>query len=84
MSETAARTDVGSGALFKNLKKEKETWPDYVGDITIKGVKYRLVGWKKEGQKGPYLSLSARPVEDAPPPAKAKSAAKPAMADEDF
>jgi hypothetical protein len=53
------------GALFKNNKKEKESHPDYVGDLELNGElladinaqltsgierpKIRLSGWKKEG-----------------------------------
>jgi hypothetical protein len=54
-----------SGALFRNDKAGVETRPDYRGDLTIGGIKYRLSGWVKEGQRGKYLSLSAT-AEDAP------------------
>jgi hypothetical protein len=71
---------VGNGALFKNLKKAtdegKPSWPDYVGDITINGTKYRLASWLKDGAKGKYLSLSARPFEDAEAKPKAAAPAK--------
>lgn len=48
----------GSGALFKNAKKEKENQPDYQGDCKVGGVKYRLSAWIKEGAKGKWMSLS--------------------------
>jgi uncharacterized protein (DUF736 family) len=47
-----------SGALFRNDKGDNERRPDYRGDVTVNGVKFSLAGWKKEGAKGPYLSLS--------------------------
>jgi hypothetical protein len=58
-----------SGALFKNDKDGVEKRPDYRGDIKIKGVVYRLSAWIKQGNKGPYLSISANPPltdEDVP------------------
>ena len=53
-----------TGALFKNDRKEKPSHADYRGDVTIDGRKYWLSGWIKEGKKGKYLSLSAKPVEE--------------------
>ena len=52
------------GALFKNDRKERDTHPDYRGDVTIDGRKYWLNGWVKETKDGKkYLSLSAKPAE---------------------
>ena len=53
-----------SGALFKNLQREKDTHPDYRGDITINGQKYWLSAWIKEGRKCKYMSLAAKPAEE--------------------
>lgn len=53
-----------SGALFKNLQREKDTHPHYRGDITINGQKYWLSAWIKEGRKGKYMSLAAKPAEE--------------------
>lgn len=52
-----------SGSLFKNDRKEKESHPDYQGDIIIDGKHYWLSGWIKEGQKGKFFSLAAKPKE---------------------
>jgi len=56
----------GQGALFKN-EKEKDTHPDYRGDITIGGAKYWLSAWIKTGKNGKYMSLSAKPKEEKTP-----------------
>ena len=47
----------GSGALFKNGYKQKESHPDYKGSITINGVELDLAGWIKEGKNGKFFSL---------------------------
>jgi hypothetical protein len=52
------------GALFRNDRKESEKHPDYKGDITIDGRKFWLSGWIKEGKRGKFLSLAAKPAEE--------------------
>lgn len=54
------------GALFKNTKKEKDSHPDYNGNINVDGVEYWLNAWVKEGKNGKYFSVSVKPKEDAP------------------
>jgi len=58
-------------AIFPNGKKEKDTQPDYTGEITIDGKKYRLSAWKKTKQYATssmvYLSGTATEAEDTPP-----------------
>jgi len=52
---------LGSGAMFTNIKKENDTQPDLTGVIlTPDGKEYKIAGWKKEGKKGKYLSLSIK------------------------
>jgi hypothetical protein len=81
MTETPE--DAGHGALFKNDKKEKPSHPDYRGDCTIKGRKFWMSAWIKEGAKGKYMSVAFRQVEEKPAEAKPKVKA-PATADDDI
>ena len=39
-------------ALFRNKNKEKESQPDYQGDIMVEGKKLRLSAWLQESKAG--------------------------------
>lgn len=55
----------GSGALFKNNKKEEGSkQPDYRGDVLLGGVMYEIAGWIKNSGKGPFLSLNVKPKDE--------------------
>ena len=58
------RPTAGTGALFKNDKREKDTHPHYRGDCTIHGKKFWVSAWIKEGQKGKYMSLAFRRADE--------------------
>lgn len=47
-----------SGNLFKNVKKEKETHPDYRGEVLVNGKKMQISAWINEGKNGKFMSLS--------------------------
>lgn len=51
----------GQGTIFKNSKKEKETQPDYRGEIiTPSGEKLEIALWVKEGKKGKFFSAAIK------------------------
>ena len=62
--------DAGTGALFKNDKKEKPSHFDYKGDVTIKGRKFWISAWiktsEKSGQK--FMSLAFRHADEEAKP----------------
>lgn len=51
----------GSGALFKNDRKEADNHPDYKGDCMIDGKKFYISAWIKDGKRGKFMSLSIQP-----------------------
>jgi hypothetical protein len=50
-----------SGILFKNEGKNRDTDRDYQGSATIAGVEYWMSAWRKQGQRGNFLSFSFKP-----------------------
>lgn len=48
----------GSGSLFKNTRKEKETHPDYNGSIMVNGKEHWLSAWVKESKNSKFFSVS--------------------------
>lgn len=73
----------GSGALFKNDKQGNENCPDYRGDLFVNGVMLEVAGWIKDGAKGKFMSLSAKPKEQQQA-AQSKPAPQQAPADDGF
>ena len=53
-----------SGVLFVNDRKEKDSQPDYTGNIVMGGVKKRLAGWKKTSKSDPSMSFLSISVSD--------------------
>ena len=60
--------NTNGGALFPNDKKQKESHPDYRGNINVDGAEYWIKGWKKTAKTGMrFLSLSLTKKEDTQP-----------------
>lgn len=49
-----------SGSMFPNARKEQDNHPDWEGSIMVDGKSYWLKAWNKQGQKGPWVSLSVK------------------------
>jgi len=49
---------INRGAIFKNLKKEKETQPDYSGTINVNGEEKQIALWVNQSKNGmQYFSV---------------------------
>ena len=57
----------GRGYLMRNERPKPDgTGPVQIGQIRIAGREYSLAAWKLKNCRGkPFLSLNARPIEDA-------------------
>lgn len=54
----------GQGSLFKNDNRTSDNHPNARGEILIGGVLYEISAWTKEGAKGKFQSLSAKPKQE--------------------
>ena len=88
-------TKDNNGSVFVNRRKQKETHPDYTGEIKIDGKLYWLNAWQKETRNGEaWFSFAVSPKEDrgsdqsamqpkAPPKPPVASEAPPQTIDDD-
>lgn len=65
------------GVLFKNDRKEKDSHPDYKGQINVGGDEFWLSAWIKDGQKGKFMSISIQEKEQERAAPQSKQAAQP-------
>lgn len=69
-------SNVNTGALFKNDRKQSERHPDYRGSINVGGQEFWISSWLKTSKSGTkFMSLSVSPKEDQPVAAPAQAAA---------
>lgn len=62
--------NTNTGILSRNDRKEKDTHPDFKGQINIEGREYWLSGWvkTKKDNSGKFFSLSVTPKDSAGAP----------------
>jgi len=56
--------DTNRLVFFENDRKERESQPDFTGNLNVDGVSYWLSVWEKEGPKGKFFSGSIKPKEN--------------------
>lgn len=80
--------NTNSGVLFKNDRKQKDSHPDYQGQINVNGTDYWLSAWIKASKDGTKrMSLAVKPKEakdDRRPERGAQAATAPADLDDDL
>ena len=47
-----------AGVIFKNDRKQRDSHPDYKGEIDVNGERFEIALWVKEGKKGKFFSAS--------------------------
>ena len=62
----------GTGSLFKNERREKDTHPHATGTALIGGVEYWVSAWTKDGKSGKFQSLAFKPKTSAGKPQTGK------------
>jgi hypothetical protein len=59
--------NTNSGVLFRNDRRERDTQPEFTGNLDVGGVEYWLSAWVKESKAGrKFFKLSVQPKEPQP------------------
>ena len=58
--------NTNKGGLWANKRKEKDTHPDYTGNVNVDGVEFWLSAWKRYSAKTgeAFLSISIQKKDD--------------------
>lgn len=62
--------ETNRGSIWPNRKKEKDTHPDFTGQINVDGKDYWVSAWKKKPDardNAPSLTFSVKPKDGQPP-----------------
>lgn len=83
MSQQFDKTN--TGILSRNERREKDTHPEYTGQINVGGVDYWLSAWVKERKDGTgkFFSLSVKAKEAKPAPQPQRQAPQQTQAFDD-
>jgi hypothetical protein len=85
MSQQFDKTN--TGILSRNERREKDTHPEYTGQINVGGVDYWLSAWVKERKDGTgkffSLSVKAKEAKFAPQPQPQRQAPQQTQAFDD-
>ena len=58
----------GAGSLFRNERKDKESQPDWRGDLMLNGVLLEVAAWQNKTREGKsYFKLAVQPKQAREP-----------------
>lgn len=69
-----AYDNTNKGTLSPNkYKQEGDKKPDFIGKFNYKGEEFKLAGWNRAGQNGPFISIAVDTYVPKPKPEAAAS-----------
>lgn len=75
--------ETNRGSIWPNRKKEKDTHPDFTGQINVDGKDYWVSAWKKKPdarENAPSLTFSVKPKDGQVPKHNESTSSKPSAA----